>query len=37
VSLINTIKSIIGVDIDRFPLEPRVAGRSTNGAIAAPP
>jgi len=31
VSLINTIKSIIGVDIDRFVLEPRVAGRSTNG------
>ncbi len=31
VSLINTIKSIIGVDIDRFVLEPRVAGLSTNG------
>ena len=31
VSLINTIKSIIGVDIDRFVPEPRVAGRSTNG------
>jgi dihydropyrimidine dehydrogenase (NAD+) subunit PreA len=31
VSLINTIKSIIGVDIDRFTPEPRVAGRSTNG------
>jgi len=31
VSLINTIKSIIGVDIDRLVLEPRVAGLSTNG------
>jgi dihydropyrimidine dehydrogenase (NAD+) subunit PreA len=31
VSLINTIKSIIGVDIDRFVPEPRVSGLSTNG------
>ena len=31
VSLINTIKSIIGVDIDNFVPEPRVAGKSTNG------
>ncbi len=31
VSLINTIKSIIGVDIDRFVPEPRVSGASTNG------
>ncbi|MBX7081933.1 MAG: NAD-dependent dihydropyrimidine dehydrogenase subunit PreA [Nannocystaceae bacterium] len=31
VSLINTIKSIIGVDIDRFVPQPFVAGRSTNG------
>jgi dihydropyrimidine dehydrogenase (NAD+) subunit PreA len=31
VSLINTIKSIIGVDIDRLVPEPRVAGASTNG------
>ncbi|MBA2321125.1 MAG: NAD-dependent dihydropyrimidine dehydrogenase subunit PreA [Deltaproteobacteria bacterium] len=31
VSLINTIKSIIGVDLDRMVPEPRVAGRSTNG------
>ena len=31
VSLINTIKSIIAVDIDRFVLEPRVALLSTNG------
>ncbi len=31
VSLINTIKSIIGVDIDRYVLEPRVAQLSTNG------
>jgi dihydropyrimidine dehydrogenase (NAD+) subunit PreA len=31
VSLINTIKSIIGVDIDSFVPQPRVDGRSTNG------
>jgi dihydropyrimidine dehydrogenase (NAD+) subunit PreA len=31
VSLINTIKSIIGVDIDRMVPQPRVDGRSTNG------
>jgi len=31
VSLINTIKSIIGVDIDRMVLNPRVGGLSTNG------
>jgi dihydropyrimidine dehydrogenase (NAD+) subunit PreA len=31
VSLINTIKSIIGVDLDRMVPEPRVAGLSTNG------
>jgi dihydropyrimidine dehydrogenase (NAD+) subunit PreA len=31
VSLINTIKSVIGVDIDRYVMEPRVNGLSTNG------
>ncbi|MCY0993867.1 NAD-dependent dihydropyrimidine dehydrogenase subunit PreA [Nannocystis sp. ILAH1] len=31
VSLINTIKSLIGIDIDRFVPEPRVSGLSTNG------
>ena len=31
VSLINTIKSIIGVDIDNFVPQPVVGGRSTNG------
>ena len=31
VSLINTIKSIISVDIDRFVPNPRVGGLSTNG------
>ena len=36
VSLINTIKSIIGVDIDRFVLEPRVGGLSTNGGYCGP-
>jgi dihydropyrimidine dehydrogenase (NAD+) subunit PreA len=36
VSLINTIKSIIGVDIDRFVAEPRVATLSTNGGYCGP-
>ncbi|MEZ4384786.1 MAG: NAD-dependent dihydropyrimidine dehydrogenase subunit PreA [Nannocystaceae bacterium] len=36
VSLINTIKSIIGVDIDRFVPEPRVDGASTNGGYCGP-
>ena len=31
VSLINTIKSLIGVDIDRMVIEPRVGNMSTNG------
>ncbi|MCY2955571.1 MAG: NAD-dependent dihydropyrimidine dehydrogenase subunit PreA [Planctomycetota bacterium] len=31
VTLINTIKSVIGVDIDQFLMEPRVDNRSTNG------
>jgi len=31
VSLINTIKSIIGVDIDTFVPHPMVGGKSTNG------
>jgi dihydropyrimidine dehydrogenase (NAD+) subunit PreA len=31
VSLINTIKSIIGVDIDRMVVNPRVGSLSTNG------
>lgn len=31
VSLINTVKSIIGVDIDRFVVEPRVGTLGTNG------
>jgi dihydropyrimidine dehydrogenase (NAD+) subunit PreA len=36
VSLINTIKSIIGVDIDRMVLEPRVGSLSTNGGYCGP-
>ena len=36
VSLINTIKSIIGVDIDRFVPEPRVSGLSSNGGYCGP-
>ncbi len=31
VSLINTIKSIIGVDLDRMTIEPRVGAQSSNG------
>jgi len=31
VSLINTIKSIIGVDLDRMTVEPRVGAKSSNG------
>ena len=36
VSLINTIKSIIGVDIDRLVPEPRVGGASSNGGYCGP-
>ncbi|MBI4955222.1 MAG: NAD-dependent dihydropyrimidine dehydrogenase subunit PreA [Myxococcales bacterium] len=36
VSLINTIKSIIAVDIDRFVPEPRVGNLSTNGGYCGP-
>lgn len=36
VSLINTIKSLIAVDIDRFVPEPRVGGLSTNGGYCGP-
>ena len=31
VSLINTIESIIGVDLDRMTVEPRVGAKSSNG------
>jgi dihydropyrimidine dehydrogenase (NAD+) subunit PreA len=36
VSLINTIKSIIGVDIDRFVPEPRVGQQSSHGGYCGP-
>ena len=36
VSLINTVKSIVGVDLDRFVPLPRVGGRSTNGGYCGP-
>jgi dihydropyrimidine dehydrogenase (NAD+) subunit PreA len=36
VSLINTIKSVIGVDIDRFVPNPRIGNRSTNGGYCGP-
>jgi dihydropyrimidine dehydrogenase (NAD+) subunit PreA len=36
VSLINTIKSIIGVNINTFVPEPRVDGKSTNGGYCGP-
>ena len=35
-SLINTIKSLIGVDLDRFVPYPVVGGRSTNGGYCGP-
>ena len=35
-SLINTIKSIIGVDLDRLVPVPRVANASTNGGYCGP-
>lgn len=35
-SLINTIKSIIGVDLDLFTPMPRVGGRGTNGGYCGP-
>lgn len=36
VSLINTIKSIVGVDLDHFTPLPRVGSRSTNGGYCGP-
>jgi dihydropyrimidine dehydrogenase (NAD+) subunit PreA len=36
VSLINTIKSIVGVDLDTFVPMPRVNGKSTNGGYCGP-
>ena len=36
ISLINTIKSIIGVDLDRMVPFPRVAGASSNGGYCGP-
>jgi dihydropyrimidine dehydrogenase (NAD+) subunit PreA len=36
VSLINTIKSVIGVDLDSFVPFPKVGGQSTNGGYCGP-
>ena len=36
ISLINTIKSLIGVDLDRMVPNPRVADSSTNGGYCGP-
>ncbi|MCB9651634.1 MAG: NAD-dependent dihydropyrimidine dehydrogenase subunit PreA [Deltaproteobacteria bacterium] len=36
VSLINTVKSIIGVDLDRMVPVPQVGGASTNGGYCGP-
>jgi dihydropyrimidine dehydrogenase (NAD+) subunit PreA len=36
ISLINTIQSIVGVDIDRFVPYPIVDGKSTNGGYCGP-
>jgi len=35
-SLINTVKSIIGIDLDRMVVLPRVGGQSTNGGYCGP-
>ncbi len=36
VSLINTVKSLLGVDLDRFVPNPRVGNKSTNGGYCGP-
>ncbi|MDP3274534.1 MAG: NAD-dependent dihydropyrimidine dehydrogenase subunit PreA [Deltaproteobacteria bacterium] len=36
ISLINTIKSLIGVDLERMVPNPRVGGQSTNGGYCGP-
>jgi dihydropyrimidine dehydrogenase (NAD+) subunit PreA len=36
ISLINTIKSLIGVDLEKMVPNPRVANRSTNGGYCGP-
>lgn len=36
ISLINTINSIIGVDLDTFAPKPQVAGRGTHGGYCGP-
>src|SRR4029079_7349405 len=36
ISLINTVKSIMGVDLDRMVPLPRVGGASTNGGFCGP-
>ena len=36
ISLINTIQSIVGVDIDKFVPYPNVDGKSTNGGYCGP-
>lgn len=36
ISLINTISSIMGVDLDTFELKPSVAGRGGHGGLAGP-
>ncbi len=36
ISLINTVKSIVSVDIDRFTPQPTVGGKGTNGGYCGP-
>ena len=36
ISLINTINSIIGVDLDNFQLQPNVGGKGSHGGYAGP-
>jgi dihydropyrimidine dehydrogenase (NAD+) subunit PreA len=36
ISLINTINSIVGIDLDTFKIMPSVAGKSSHGGFAGP-
>jgi len=36
ISLINTINSVIGVDLDSFEIQPTIAGKSGHGGYAGP-
>jgi dihydropyrimidine dehydrogenase (NAD+) subunit PreA len=36
ISLINTINSIVGVDLDNFQIQPNIGGRGSHGGYAGP-